>query len=760
MANKVAIIETKPSRVNYKQEFDHAFEFDQFQLCSNPQTKKVLKKDCDIVINVDDYDWIILVGSESVKYFTKVTSVSDHSGSIIDDKFLAIINPAMLAFKPEMRKTWEESKQNIVGYISGEKVKYEVDPDQIRGIQDTAECNAFLRAAIAGADGVVGIDSETTALYPRNGHMLGISISYKDDHGAYIDVDCFDEESEELLQQLCDKNIMVFHNSKFDIAFFEYHLNIKIHRHLFADTMLMHYILEENPGTHGLKQLAIKYTKYGDYEKPMYEWIKDYCAKNKVLKSQFQWASIPFDVMTPYACIDAIVTRLLYFKFLVFKKNPTLWNTYQNILIPATDFLLDVQDNGVPFDIDRLKFSQSIMQNEIDGAIKELYSFNEVRDFEEVQGKEFNPNSVLQLRGLLFDFLGLRPTGKKTGTGQNSTDAEVLKELANEHPVPAHILKIRQKSKIKNTYLDKIIPQLDRDGRLRTNFNLHGTTSGRLSSSGKLNMQQLPRDDPSVKGCIKAKPGYKIVAMDLTTAEVYVAAVLSGDTSLMEVFKSGGNFHSTIAQKVFKLPCEPDEVVEKFPLQRQMAKAITFGIMYGAGANKISQEISKSSGNYCSPQEAQELIDDYFREFHRLAAWIEETKAFIEANGFVYSHFGRKRRLPDVKSTDRGTKSHAVRSGLNFVVQSPASDINLIGAIEANAEVKAKKLDAKMFALVHDSVLAEVLEEHVEQYQQILVNCIQRDRGIMIPGCPVGVDLDVHDDYSLGKFNKLYGDNI
>ncbi len=210
----------------------------------------------------------------------------------------------------------------------------------------------------------------------------------------------------------------------------------------------------------------------------------------------------------------------------------------------------------------------------------------------------------MQLRSLLFDYLGLSPTGKKTGTGADSTDAEVLKELSLQSDVPKRILDIRQKSKIKNTYLDKIIPQLDRDSRLRTGFNLHGTTSGRLSSSGKLNMQQLPRDNPTVKGCIKAAPGNKIVAMDLTTAEVYVAAILAEDKALMDVFRSGGNFHSTIAHKVFRLPCGVEQVAELYPDKRQAAKAVTFGIMYGAGPAKISEQVTKDSGKHFSKSEA------------------------------------------------------------------------------------------------------------------------------------------------------------
>jgi DNA polymerase I-like protein with 3'-5' exonuclease and polymerase domains len=318
--------------------------------------------------------------------------------------------------------------------------------------------------------------------------------------------------------------------------------------------MLLHYLIDETPGTHGLKQLTMKYTKYGDYEKPMYDWIDQYRKENNILKADFNWGDIPFDVMKTYAGMDALATFLIFEKFKKVKENKRLKSVYDNILIPGTRFLIDTQDNGVPFNYKRLHIAQEIMQKDIDKAIAALYEDERVKRFEEIQGKEFNPNSTVQLRKLMFDYLGLRPTGKKTGTGADSTDAEVLKELAEQSPVPGLILDIRQKSKIKNTYLDKIIPQLDRDSRLRTGFNLHTTTSGRLSSSGKLNMQQLPRDNPAVKGCIKAAAGHKIVAMDLTTAEVYAAAVLADDKALMQVFKSGGDFHSTVAKTVFGIP--------------------------------------------------------------------------------------------------------------------------------------------------------------------------------------------------------------
>ena len=753
MAN-VALIETKPSRTNFNREFDGAFEFDQFQLCSDPTIKKVLKRDCDIEIDTDSYDWVILVGSDALKYFTKINSVTEYSGKKVEEKFLPVINPAMLAFKPEARKTWEDSKANIIGYIRGEIEDAVIDESIAFGIQDTEKANEFIKDAIKYPCEYIALDSETTGLYPRDGHMLGISLCYNGTSGAYIDTDCFDDTTEQLLQQLFNEKAVIFHNAKFDMAFFEYHFNFKFPK--FEDTMLLHYLIDENPGTHGLKSLAMKFTPYGDYEKPMYDWIDQYRKENGILKGDFQWGWIPFDVMKTYAAMDAVVTFMVYEKFVKIKQNHKLKWVYDNILIPGTRFLTDTQDNGVPFDKKRLYIAQNIMQDDIDAAIATLYKDERVKKFEQIQGKEFNPNSTLQLRKLLFDFLGLNPTGKKTGTGADSTDAEVLKELSAQSPVPQLILDIRQKSKIKNTYLDKIIPQLDRDSRLRTGFNLHGTTSGRLSSSGKLNMQQLPRDNPAVKGCIKAAAGSKIVAMDLTTAEVYVAAKLAEDEALMDVFRSGGNFHSTIAHKVFRLPCAVEDVAELYSDRRQAAKAVTFGIMYGAGPAKISEQVTKDSGKYFSKNEAAEVINDYFKTFHKLKSWIETNQKFIEANGFTYSYFGRKRRLPNVASEDKGIKSHSIRSGLNFLVQSAASDINLLGAIDMNAFIQSQKMKSKIFALVHDSILAEVPEDEVEFYCEMLKKFIQMDRGISIPGAPVGCDFEIGEDYSMGKFEKQY----
>ena len=754
MAN-IALIETTPSSTDFHRWFD--FEFDRYAL-STAKKKKILKSDVDIQINEDEYDFFILVGSEPFKYFTKRTSITAENGRLIDDKYLPIINPAMITFRPEAKKAFEEAVQNIKDYISGDLKVVEIPEEYKIGIENTQEAYVFLTSAIVSDSEYISLDCETSALYPRDGYMIGFSISYEHNgkqQGAYISTDCIDKQCEGYMQQLFEKKIVVFHNAKFDLAWFEYHFNFSFPR--FEDTMLQHYLLDEQPGTHGLKTLAMKHTDYGEYEQNLYQWIDNYRKQHGILKDDFSWDLVPFDVMKDYAAMDAVVTLTLFHKFKkALDTNSKLTWVYRNVLLPGCRFLCDIESNGVPFDKERLQKSSILMQEQIDDAVNKLQSYEAVERFIKDRG-EFNPNSTVQLRSLLFDYIGLEPTGKKTGTGADSTDAEVLTQLGEQHEIPKLILEVRQNVKVRNTYLEKILPALDKDERLRTGFNLHGTTSGRLSSSGKLNMQQIPRDNPIVKGCIKAKEGHKIVAMDLTTAEVYCAAVLAKDEELMNVFRQGGNFHSAIAKQVFKLPCEVEEVAELYGDRRQQAKAVTFGIMYGAGPQKISWQVSKDSGKEFSVGEASRVITQYFDMFKNLKKWLSINQQFIRDNAFIYSFFGRKRRLPNAKSKDQGIASHEVRSGINFLVQSVASDVNLLAAIEMNEYIKKSGSKARIFALVHDSILAEVPENEIETYSAKLKECVGRDRGVSIAGCPIGCDFEVGEDYSMGKFEAKYG---
>ena len=235
---------------------------------------------------------------------------------------------------------------------------------------------------------------------------------------------------------------------------------------------------------------------------------------------------------------------------------------------------------------------------------------------------------------------------------------------------------------------------------------------------------------------------------------MYVAAVLSQDKNLMSVFSKKGDFHSMIAHMVFTLPCEPDQVKKLFPAERQAAKAISFGILYGSGAAKVAETVN------CSVEQAKEYIDDYFNKFPKLKKWLNTNKDYIEQNGYIYSAFGRKRRLKNVFSSDKGIASHEVRSGINFLIQSVASDINLLATVELMGAIRNYGIDAKVFMLVHDSIVAEVAEKDVERYCNIVKQFTQKDRGVSIPGSPIGVDQDIGDDYSFGHFDEVYGTQL
>jgi DNA polymerase I-like protein with 3'-5' exonuclease and polymerase domains len=755
---KIALIDKAPNRTRYSDYFD--FEFDHFHMSSVPITK-LLKKDVDLEVDLTEYDFVILVGAEAAKEYAKITSVTNMAGQLVDDKYIAISNPAMLSFKPEGKPDFQRAVDRIHKYIGGQ-LKPSVQGD-FKGIDDTAEAKRFLREVLENAQGYVAWDTETTCLYPRDGYVLGVSMSYKTQHGRYILTDCLDDVCLDLMRKIAREFYTVFHNMKFDFKMIKYHLDIDFPRDRVHDTMVMHYVLDETD-SHGLKPLALKYTNYGDYDSELDDFKKAYCAANGLLQDDFTYDLIPFDTISRYASIDTAVTFDLFHKFWpIVQQNAKLLKVYQDILIPGTLFLMDMEEVGIPMSTERMAAASKYLDYEIEEAKKVVYSFDAVKQYEKDSKKIFNPNSVMQLRVVLFDYLGLNPTGKKTATGAVSTDAEVLGELSDEHPLPAAILKVRQLGKIQNTYISKILPEIDRDGRIRTNFNLIFTTSGRLSSSGKFNAQQIPRDDPIIKGCIQAPAGYKIVSQDLTTAEMYYAAVLSGDKNLQEVFSSGGDFHSTIAKMVFSLPCPVDEVKKKYASMRQSAKAISFGILYGSGANKVSQTVTKATGENYPVEQARDDIKQYFTKFSRLKKWLDDRKNFIETNGYTYSFFGRKRRLPNVFSTDKGIAAHEVRSGINAEVQSLASDVNLLGAMRTANEVAEKGLDAKIFMLVHDSIVALVKDEDVVEYCEILKRNTQHKWGCEISNTPIGVDQDIGEDYSFGHFIETYeiiGDSL
>ncbi|QQO38486.1 DNA polymerase I [Vibrio phage VPG01] len=794
---KVAIIDKCPNKVNYEKLF--GFPVEVLHL-ADKKVQRLKKADITLELNPHDYDWIILVGSEALKQYTRHTRVTDYSGKQVESKdgsyknFLVSSNPAMLFIKPETKPAFDATVAEIRSIMDGTKeAKAEVDYAPIQSTEGILEYLNLVYMLPVAQVPVIALDTETTGLAARKCQPLGISMSHRTHQGVYMDADYFDDECAELLQKIIDtpKRNVVLHNSKFDDHIMTYHFGTdfeKAHQEgRLHDTMVMHYVLDERQGTHGLKSLAMKYTDMGDYDFALDEFKKNYCKEHKIKQEEFTYDLIPFDIMWQYAAGDTDATIRLYHKFWNILCRDTSFKLkwlYENLLMPATRFLGRMEERGIPLSRKRLYRAHEHLELQLRELQEKLYEYPEVKECEALLDKQFNPNSTQQLRTLLFDVVGLSPTGKMTDSGADSTDAEVLEKLGEQHPIPKLILDIRKTSKLINSFIIKLLDNIDADGRIRTNFLCTSTTSGRLSSSGTFNAQQLPRDNPIIKGCIVAPAGYKVVAKDLTTAEVYYAAVLSGDRNLQQVFINMTNepdkyadFHSTIAHMVFNLPCKPNEVKKKFPAMRQAAKAITFGIMYGSGPAKVAESVnialleqSLETGEPfvpCTIEDAKGHIDTYFRKFPQLRRWINSSHEQIRQYGFIYNFYGRKRRLRNFQSTDRGVVAGEVRSGFNAIIQSASSDSLLVGVMEADKEIMAKGMDAEIIGLVHDSIIAIVREDLVDEYNEIIDRNVQDlryngwdDEPLTIKGCPIGIDSDSEDggsrDYSCGKMDKAY----
>jgi len=728
--DNVVVVEKYPSSTNYEVLFP--FEFDKVSLI--PERKdKVYKKDISLDIEevVNKYKYVVLVGAEPCKFVGKITSVTEYQGFLVEDKFLPLMNPMAVKMRPSLEHDFTKAVKDIIGTINGSSKKLTSEYDVV-GIDTEREALEHIQylidCSMPDRSTEIAMDTETSGLYPRDGYVTGISLSYKAEQGVYIDSMCISDEVVEKLQELIDKCIIIFHNAKFDIKMLQYHFGLTFDVKWWEDTMLEHYTLDETQGTHGLKTLAIKHTDLGDYAKNLDTFKRDYVKKHGLRLMDFTYDLVPFDIMYPYAALDTAATWELHQKFKTpVNDNPKLKVVYERLLKEGTDFLIDVEENGIPINIEKVKRYISDIDHEILELTESMYEFKEIVDFEATQGSPFNVNSPKQKALMFFSVLGL-PSVKKTATGADSTDIEVINELAKLHPLPRIINNIMKLKKTKSTYLEKFLAGTDRDGHLRTNFNLQTTSSGRLSSSGKINAQQLPRDDKRPKKSIEAKEGYKIVSQDLKTAEMYIAAVLSGDKVLQQIFIDGQDYHGTMAVNKFDLPCSGNDVAKLYPDKRQAAKTISFEILY-----KL---------NYREPA---------LKKFPVLKKWLQAREVEIKKNGYIYSHFGRKRRLPDVFSPNKSEAQHHVRSGINFLVQSVSSDVNLLAGIDMQVWIKENGYtkDMKIWGLVHDSILAEVREELVDLYSEKLAYFTQKNRaGMEIPGNPIGLDLEIGDNYA------------
>jgi len=701
--------------------------------------EKILKKDLDLDMSeLDGYKILCPVGADALKYVAGMTGIQKYNGVFIEKKYLPIMHPNITIIKPQMEDEIQRAFSQIPKLLDGEDLQsHEKD---YCFIETQSQLDKYTQELDDATTLVV--DIETTSVSPHTGVILGIAISTRPHQGLYVSSELV-YKHKEWFHNLFKNRKCIFHNSKFDTNYMETELGFEFPD--YEDTMLLHYCLEEAVGTHGLKPLALRFTDLGDYERELDDYKKSWARKNKVKLADFNYGMLPSDILAPYACKDADATFQLYMKFKpLVDKSEEFNRLYSTILLPATHAMKRLEKNGGPIEIEQVTYLTEQYTIDMEECLEEIMMSDAVQRFERTQGKDFNPNSTYHLRELFFNILNMKVT-KKTETGAPSTDKEVLANMG--HPLADAILDLREKTKLAGTYISNIRNGVDKDGRLRSGFNIHGTTSGRLSSSGNLNYQNIPRDNKDIKKLFRARPGYKIIQCDLGTAEVYYAAMLSGDEFLQKAFIDKLDFHSYVAKQMFNLPEAVNEVKKLHPNERQYAKAITFGIMYQAGPAKIAETVNKDAkpGEEISVPQSKQFINKYFSEAKMLKKFIDSSNQQIENHAFIYSFFGRKRRLPEAKSPNQGVAKHAIRSGVNFLVQSVASDINVLGVIDLIKWIEDNDyLEAILpFTVVHDSIVAEVREDLIDTYIENARRCIQTDRGLTIPGCPIKVDFEV-----------------
>ena len=389
-------------------------------------------------------------------------------------------------------------------------------------------------------------------------------------------------------------------------------------------------------------------------------------------------------------------------------------DAFRGIDMPLVAVLAIMERTGAAVDTARLKELGDTTQRELDGLRAQIY---------ELAGEEFNVDSPKQLAHILFEVLGLTPR-KKNQRGY-STDASVLKELSSEHEVPGLVLRYRELAKIKSTYIDTLPRLRAGDGRVHTTFNETVTTTGRLSSSDP-NLQNIPvrtEFGRQIRTCfVPLAEGELFLSADYSQIELRLLAHLSGDEHLVDAFCSGTDFHASTAARVFGLPV--DQVT---PELRSRAKAVNFGIVYGQQAYGLSQSLGIPFG------EAKDMIDRYFEAYPGVRSYLDSTVAQAKERGYAETMFGRKRHIPELKSSNASQRGFGERTAMNHPMQGAAADIIKLAMRQVQDRLMAEGMKARLLLQVHDELDFSVPEDEVEKLTVLVRDVMENVASLRVP---------------------------
>ena len=394
---------------------------------------------------------------------------------------------------------------------------------------------------------------------------------------------------------------------------------------------------------------------------------------------------------TAFLCGDIVINKL---------KEVEMLSLYEKIELPLVYCLYEMEKEGILVRKDLLQNYGKELFVGIEALEKEIYSLT---------GETFNINSPKQLGEVLFGKMGL-PNGKKTKTGY-STAADILEKLAVDYPVVGKILEYRQLTKLKSTYADGLANYIGEDGRIHGTFNQTITATGRISST-EPNLQNIPirmELGRAIRKVFVPRDGCVFIDADYSQIELRVLAHMSGDESLIKAYQNAQDIHALTASQVFHVPI--DEVSD---LQRRNAKAVNFGIVYGISAFSLSEDLS------ITRKEALEYIERYFETYPNVKKFLDKLVEDAHDNGYVTTLFGRRRPIPELKSSNFMQRSFGERVAMNSPIQGTAADIMKIAMIQVEGRLRKEGLKSRVILQVHDELLVEAYKEEIEQVKTIL----------------------------------------
>jgi len=558
---------------------------------------------------------------------------------------------------------------------------------------------------------IVCFDTESTGLDANEAELVGLSFAWKKGEAYYVPVSDKRKEAVERLHRFKaffenEKIVKIAQNIKYDLLLLKWY-DIEVKGNL-EDTMLIHYLVEPEL-RHNMTYLSESYLGYSPVS------IESLIGKKG--KNQGSMRDVELKKIPEYAAEDADITLQLFEILNPSLKENKLTKVYDKVEMPLVNVLTQMEYNGVNLDVPFLKkYSEEL------GS-----SLLETRDkIYDQANLEFNIDSPKQLGTVLFESMEIPYKGKKTKTGQFSTNEETLQKLADEHAIVKDILKYRGLTKLKSTYVDAL-PNIvnPKTNRIHSSFNQAVAATGRLASHNP-NLQNIPIRTEAGKKVRKAfipsDNNHLLLSADYSQVELRLIASLSDDTAMIDAFNNGIDIHTVTASNVYKVALEDVDTT-----MRRNAKTVNFGIIYGISAFGLSQRLN------IPRKEAKELIENYFAMYPKLKEYMNGNIEFAKKNGFVETVMGRKRKLKDINSANRTVRGFAERNAINSPIQGSAADLIKLAMINVYEKMKRKKLKSKLILQVHDELVFDVLKSEKEVMEKLVVDEMSNALKLKVP---------------------------